>query len=314
LNGFKVLNAGVFSTIQDQGRKGSKYLGITQSGAMDEYAYLWSQKLLKSFEQRTATGGCPYSSNVLEIMVGLKLEATTSTTIAICGANLNFQINGKTQPIWQTHNLKKGDVLSFPKRIVGQRAYLAVKDGFLLEKIYGSYATTLKENIGSKLKRDDFLEFNAYSSSEIRRIKKVYVPNYPKHLTLRLLLSYQDNYFSKEEKEKFFNSSYEVTLQSDRMGAKLKGKVITPNATGIISEGIAFGSVQIPKDGQPILLLKEHQTIGGYPKIGTVLAIDCFKFSQLAVGDTISFKKIDLENSRGKVLKFYEGFREKEED
>ena len=302
MNGFKVLKTGIFTTIQDQGRKGFKHLGITQSGVMDEYAYLWSQKLLEN-----------QNGNAIEIMVGLKLEATAHTSIAVCGADLNFQINGKPQPTWQTHNIKKGDVLSFPKRIAGQRAYLAVKGAFLLKKVYGSYATTLKENIGSKLTRDDFLEFDTYSSSEIRRVKKTYISSYPKHLTLRLLLSYQENYFFQKEQEKFFNSSYEITLQSDRMGAKLKGKAITANTIGIISEGIAFGSVQIPKDGQPILLLKERQTIGGYPKIGTVLAIDCFRFSQLAVGDTVNFEKIDLESAKEKVLKFYERFKKKKE-
>ncbi len=297
LYGFKVLSTGIFSTIQDQGRKGFKHLGRTESGAMDEYAYLWSQKLLNN-----------QNTNAIEIMVGLKLEATASTSISICGADLGFQINGEVKAIWQTHNIRKGDVLSFPKRISGQRAYLTVKGGFVLEKTYESYATTLKESIGSKLQRGDFLEFTSSAHGEIRRVQKAFIPSYPKHLTLRLLLSYQEDYFSKEEQEKFFNSTYEITLESDRMGTKLKGQTITPRATGIISEGIAFGSVQIPKDGQPILLLKERQTIGGYPKIGTVLAIDCYKFSQLAVGDSVSFEKIDLENAREKMLNFSQYF------
>jgi len=302
LNGFKVLNGGIFSTLQDQGRRGFTHLGITESGAMDEYAYLWSQKLLKNRE-----------ANAIEVMVGLKLEATAPTTIAVCGANLDFKINGKSQPIWQTHNIKKGDILSFPKRISGQRAYLSVKDGFLHEKNYESYATTLKEGINSKLKRDDFLQFNRYSCHEIRRIRNKYIPTYPKELTLRILLSYQDELFSKKEKEKFFNSTYEITLQSDRMGAKLRGEAITPTLTGIISEGITLGSVQIPKDGQPILLLKERQTIGGYPKIGTVLAIDCFTFAQLAVGERVRFEEITIEEAREKLLSFYSIFRDKKD-
>jgi biotin-dependent carboxylase-like uncharacterized protein len=261
---------------------------------------LWTQKLLNQ-----------QNINALEVMVGLKLEVTTSTIISICGADLSFQINGKSKPIWQTHNIKKGDILSFLKRRRGQRAYLAIKGGFVLEKAYGSYATTIKENISSKLKRGNFLKFKSSTHGEIRRVQKAFIPSYPKHLKLRLLLSYQEDYFSKEEQEKFFNSTYEITLQSDRMGAKLKGQTITPKATGIISEGIAFGSVQIPKDGQPILLLKERQTIGGYPKIGTVLAIDCYKFSQLAVADTVSFEKINLESTREKMLKFSQYFSKK---
>ena len=291
---FKVINSGIFSTLQDQGRYGYNHLGITHSGAMDEYAYLWGQKLLDN-----------KNANALEIMVGLKLEVQKATTVSVCGADLSFSINGISKPIWQTYFVQKGDILSFPKKVSGQRTYLAVKNGFLLKKTYGSYATTIKEHIGSKIEKNDILVFNTYSINEIKRVRKAFILNYPKTLTLRLLPSYQNDYFSREEQEKFFNSEYEITMQSDRMGAKLKGKSISPKQGGIISEGIAFGSIQIPQDGQPILLLKERQTIGGYPKIGTVLAIDCFKFSQLTVGDKIRFEKISLELAREKMLKFY---------
>lgn len=299
---FKVLTSGIFTTIQDQGRYGYNHLGITHSGAMDEYAYLWGQKLLQTVVQRTDIGVYPY--NALEVMVGLKLLAISFTTIAVTGADLNFKINDVLQPIWQTHYIKSGDILSFDKRVSGQRAYLAVKEGFILEKVYGSYATTLKENIGSKLKRDDILDFKSYPKTDTYRVKKTYIPNYKKPLTLRLLLSYQENYFSKEEKEKFFNSEYEVTLQSDRMGYKLKGQAINPNQGGIISEAIAFGSVQIPKDGQPIVLLKERQTIGGYPKIGAVLPVDCFSLAQISMGSKVRFEVIEIEKVEEIMKKF----------
>ena len=286
LKGFKVLHAGLFTTIQDQGRNGYTHLGITQSGAMDEYAYLWGQKLLNN-----------NNKNALEVMVGLKLEVLTPTSVSICGADLSFQINGISKKIWQTHYVLQGDVLSFPKRVLGQRAYLTVKEGFHAKKHYNSYATTLKENIGSKIQKDDILEFDSFPKTHIKHVQKKYIPNYNKPLVLRLLPSYQNDYFSQVEQEKFFNAEYEITIESNRMGAKLKGESITPIKGGIISEGIAFGSVQIPQDGQPILLLKERQTIGGYPKIGTVLAVDCFRFSQLNVGDSIRFKKASLKEA-----------------
>lgn len=292
LKGFRVLNSGIFTTLQDQGRRGYMHLGITESGAMDEYAYLWSQKLLDN-----------KNCNALEVMVGLKLKVQKETTIAICGADLSFEINGYPQPIWQTYCLKAGDILSFSKRVSGQRAYLAVKEGFHAPKKYGSYSTTLKESIGSKLQKDDVLEFDSYENYPIKRLQKRYIPNYKNFLILRLLLSYQNDYFSKDEQEKFFNNNYEITLESNRMGAKLKGEDIYSDKGGIISEGIAFGSVQIPQDGQPILLLKERQTIGGYPKIGTVLSIDCFRFSQLSIGDSVRFETICLDMAREEILK-----------
>lgn len=292
--GFEVVQGGLFATVQDLGRFGSMHLGITHSGAMDEYAYRWSQKLLND-----------QSGNALELMVGLKIRATSPTQIALCGADLDFKINGNSQPMWQTHTIKAGDILSFGKRISGQRAYLAVKGGFKVAKKYGSYSTTLREGIGSRLQKGDLLPFDSYADCHtIYRVKQASVPDYQKRVTLRILLSYQEEYFSQKEKEKFFDSIYEITPQSDRMGYKLKGTPITPTQGGIISEAITFGSVQIPKDGQPIVLLKEHQTIGGYPKIGTVLPIDCFKLAQAAIGSSVKFEAIEIEEAQEKMKAF----------
>jgi len=288
---FKVLNSGIFSTIQDQGRYGYAHLGITNSGAMDEYAYLWSQTLLGQ-----------KNINALEVMVGLKLEATKDIEISITGADLDFKIDGNSWAIWQTHYIKKGSILSFNRRVHGQRAYLAIKGGFDVPKKYGSYSTTLKEGIGFRLQRGDSLPFCSGlkpptpRSHHIFRVQLQYIPDYEKPITLRVILGYQEAEFTTEEREKFFNSEYEITLQSDRMGFRLKGQPIKANIDGIISEGIAFGSIQIPKDGQPIVLLKERQTIGGYPKIGTVLAEDCFRLAQRGAGCGVRFKEVDLES------------------
>ena len=298
---FKVLSSGIFTTLQDRGRYGYSYEGRTSSGAIDEYAYLWSQKLLSNQD-----------ANALEVMVGLKIKALAPTMVAVTGADLMFTINGVAQPIWQSYAIEVDDVLSFEKRVSGQRAYLAVKGGFVVEKKYGSVSTTLKENIGKRVERGDVLETrislpNNGGRAFRFRTAQIFIPDYNRPLVLRLLLSYQEDYFSQEEKEKFFNSDYEITLQSDRMGFKLKGSAITPIKGGIISEGIAFGSVQIPKDGQPIVLLKERQTIGGYPKIGTVLAIDCFKLAQIPIGSMVRFETIEIEEAQEIMRRFYGG-------
>ena len=296
--GFEVLNGGIFTTVQDLGRFGSMHLGVTQSGVMDEYAYGWSQKLLDN-----------QNCNALEIMAGLKLKATSPTHMSLCGADLEFKRNGISQPIWQTHRVQRGDILSFDKRVSGQRAYLAVKEGFDVPNKYGSYATTLKEGIGSKLQKGDFLPFASYDENRMTcRVKQTYIPDYQKSVILRIVLSYQEEYFNQKEQEKFFSSSYEITLESDRMGYRLKGAPITPSKAGIISEAIAFGSVQIPKDGQPIVLLKERQTIGGYPKIGTVLPIDCFKLAQAAIGSSVKFEAIEIVEAQEKMKSIYSIF------
>jgi len=295
MSGFKVLKSGLITTIQDLGREGYTHLGITPSGAMDEYAYRWSQKLLGDDE-----------SNALEILLhGLTLQATAPTTIAICGADLDFHINGISQPIWQTHQIKQNDILSFEQRRSGMRAYLAVKGGLHAKRYENSFSTTLKEHKGKKVEKGDTLPFSPKQSRQIRRVPQKYIPTYPTHLILRTLLSYQHSYFSKAEKEKFFSTAYTLTPQMSRMGYKLEGKPIIPAKEGIISEGITFGAIQIPPDGQPIILLKERQTIGGYPKIGSVIPSDCFMLAQLPIGATVRFEAISLEDAQEEMKMFY---------
>jgi len=297
--GFEVLAGGLLTTIQDLGRQGYTHLGITNSGAIDEYAYRWSQKLLDNHE-----------GNALEILLGgLKLRATAGATLAVCGANLDFRINDKKQPIWQTHHINKGDIISFHQQSEGLRAYLAVKGGFKVEKVHGSYAATIKEGIGQKLSKGDFLAFVPTQTKETRHVPEKFISKYPKHLTLNILLSYQHDFFSDEQKEKFFSTDYELTPQISRMGYKLKGKAMIPSKGGIISEGITFGAVQIPQDGQPIILLKERQTIGGYPKIGSVLPSDCFKLAQLPIGSMVRFREINIEDAEKEMKGFYDFFK-----
>jgi len=276
---FKVIHGGVFSTIQDEGRKGVAHLGHCNSGALDTYAYHWAQKLLGN-----------NNANAIEVMAGLQLEATKPTTIAITGANLGLEINGIYKEPWQSYHIKTTDILYFRKRITGQRAYLAVKDGFDVPRYLGSFSTTIKEGLGEKLKAGDHLAYEEDTNTLLSRTKTEYIPNYDAPLILRVILGYQHGLFSDKEKEKFFNSIYEITLQSDRMGYRLSGEGVFATREDLISEGIAFGAVQIPKDGQPIILLKERQTIGGYPKIGTVIAEDCYALAQKGQGCKVRFE------------------------
>ncbi len=278
---FKVIEGGVFSTIQDEGRKGVAHLGHCNSGALDTYAYHWVQKLLGNSD-----------ANAIEVMAGLKLEATKPTTIAITGADLGLEINGIYKEPWQTYAIQTGDILYFSKRITGQRAYLAVKGGFDAPRYLGSFSTTIKEGLGEKLKAGDHLAYQENIGTLISRTKTAYIPNYDTPLILRVMLGYQHRLFSDREKEKFFNSAYEITLQSDRMAYQLSGEEVFATCENLISEGIAFGAIQIPKDGQPIILLKERQTIGGYPKIGTVVAEDCHALAQRGTGCKVRFTPI----------------------
>jgi len=304
MSGFEVINSGIFTLLQDRGRFGFTHLGVANSGVMDEYAAFMAQKLLHN----------DIDINILVMAFGnVIFKSTSRTMISVCGAQCEFFINDISKDIWQTHSINAGDIIKIGKILKGQRVYLAVKDGFYVKKEFGSNSTTIKEEMGGlngkQIKKNDFLPYKKYDTLLAQRLKKEHVPKYDQDiLTLRVILSYQEDSFSALEKEKFFNSVYTVTSDFNRMACKLKGEKITSTLDGIISEGISFGSIQIPKDGQPIILLKERQTIGGYPKIGSVLSIDCFKLAQRKINSKIRFEKIDIIEAQKKLKDFYGTF------
>ena len=296
----ELINNPFFVTLQDRGRFSYTHLGVTNSGVMDEYSYLIANKLLgNSLETNILEIGC---SNVV-------FKVNKNTTLCLTGANCEFFINDKLKEPWQNYEVKKNDIIKIGKILSGNWIYLGVCDGFSIKKEFGSNSTTVKENLGGitgiRLKKGDILAFHKTKKINKKFLKKEFIPKYEDELTLRVLLSYQYENFLKEEIKKFFSSIYLVTKDFNRMGCKLQGNSIKCDINGIVSEGIAFGSIQIPKDGQPIVLLKERQTIGGYPKIGTVLNIDCFKLAQAKIGTKIRFQELSYENALEKSKKFY---------
>ena len=296
----ELINNPFFVTLQDRGRFSYTHLGVTNSGVMDEYSYLIANKLLgNSLETNILEIGC---SNVV-------FKVNKNTTLCLTGANCEFFINDELKELWQNYEVKKNDIIKIGKILSGNWIYLGVCSGFSIKKEFESNSTTLKENLGglngNSLKKGDILAFHKTKKINKKFLKKEFIPKYEDELTLRVLLSYQYENFSKEEIKKFFSSTYLVTKDFNRMAYKLQGNSIKCDINGIISEGIAFGSIQIPKDGQPIVLLKERQTIGGYPKIGTVLNIDCFKLAQAKIGTKIRFQELSYENALEKSKKFY---------
>lgn len=299
----ELLNNPFFVTIQDRGRFSYSHIGVTNSGVMDEYAYFIANKLLKN----------QLDTNILEIgCSNVVFKVNKNTTISITGAFCEFFINNKPKELWQSYGVKKNDILKIGKIINGNWIYLAVFGGFNIEKEFGSNSTSIKENLGglhgNRLQKGDILSFNKTEELNKTFLKKEFIPKYENELVLRVILSYQYKDFPKDEIEKFFSSDYFVTKDFNRMAFKLQGNKINCDIDGIISEAIAFGSIQIPKDGQPIVLLKERQTIGGYPKIGTILNIDCFRLSQAKIGTKIKFQEISYNEALLKTKEFYSSF------
>lgn len=290
---FKVIKPGLLALVQDLGRHGHQSIGLTTGGPMDEVAFRWGNALLDND---------PNSAQI-EITFGMfTLEAQANTSIAVTGADLGATLNDKSIPPWQTYAIKKGDILAFHQPVWGLRAYLAVKGGFLCEPTLGSVATVMREKIGGltskgdKLKKGDSLSYHTSHDHQQRAVPRLAIPNYG-NKEIPVILGYQYQSFSSLERANFFSSDYTVSSNSDRMGYRLKGKAVHTELKGIISEGIAYGAIQIPKDGQPIVLLRDRQTIGGYPKMGCVTRVGGGILAQQKPGDIIQFTPITVDQA-----------------
>ena len=288
MSGLRVTKAGLLTQIQDRGRLGYGDIGITQSGVADAYSATWANRLL--FNAPDAA--------LLEILLGgVTLLAEVDTFIALTGAQTTLQINGISRACWRVHAIKAGDRIEIGMASSGLRLYLAVKGGFACPKILDSCATTLKESFGEKIQVDDLLACSDHHSSPLTATPENLIPEYLDVVTLRVVLGYQFDLFGSEQKATFFSTPYQVTQATDRMGCRLQGEPITYEGAELISEPIAYGSIQIPADGQPIVLLNERQTIGGYSKIGSIIPMDCYRLAQARPGTTVAFKEVGLEEA-----------------
>ena len=303
---FRVIKPGAISLLQDEGRFGFQHWGITTGGAMDEHASRWANRLL----------GNASNDVVLEITLGnVHLEATEDTWIALTGAELNCKINGVSRDNWQTHFVSKGDQLTMGWAQAGVSSYLAVAGGFQLGKEFGSCSTVKREGLGGLnggvLQAGDQLVFNSvgkYHYTCPHQVPPDFVPDYTTVLNVRVIAGYQAAQFRADSLSSFYSSTYIVKPDSDRMGFRLEGEMIESGVTGLLSEGISYGAIQVPADGQPIILLKDRQTLGGYPKLGSVLPIDGFSLSQRKAGDSVCFSEISLTDAQQLMHKFYTFF------
>jgi len=291
--GFSVLQPGVFTLIQDEGRFGSHQLGLTTGGPADPLAFHWANRLC----------GNALGVSALEVNVGgLVLESNVATRIAVCGADMPISINQSPRSPWRSYPVKAGDRIELGYASRGMRAYLAVAGGLDIPAVLGSTATVVREAMGglngNKLQSGDFLPCRQDPSEDCLVLPEGYRPLYGQRAILRVILGYQQDYFSAEQQQRFFSHEYSVSSQSDRMGCRLEGTAISADVGGILSEGICLGAIQVPPDGQPIILMQDRQTIGGYPKLGSVLSLDLAQLAQLTPGSKVSFELITVEQAQ----------------
>lgn len=285
----RVVAPGPLTTIQDGGRRGWLRFGVPGSGALDPGALAVANLLV----------GNRRDAGTLEMtLAGGTFAAEGTVRIALVGAEMPLTINGAAAARERGHTLAPGAIVRIGAARSGARAYLAVSGGFALAQVFGSVATHLRSGIGG-------LEGRALRAGDVVPVARP-VPTGPDlrfvaearplHPRIRVVLGPQDDYFTPAAMALLLESTFTITAQSDRMGYRLAGPVLE-HARGfnIVSDGIAPGSIQVPGNGLPIILLADRQTTGGYPKIATVISADLPALGQMRPGDAVRFETVGLE-------------------
>lgn len=291
----KIVIPGALTTVQDAGRYGYQNSGIQTSGVMDHKAYAQANEL----------AGNPAGEAVLEAtLFGGTMEVDEDTVIALTGADMGPQVNGKPVEMNRPLLLKAGDSLSLGMVKSGCRTYIAFGGGIDVPVVMGSRSTNMKCSMGGyegrALRAGDVLQIGApavsYEKIQGRRVK---AETYPSLIEVRVIEGPQAEYFSEKGKAAFYGGVYTISDQSDRMGYRMEGEPVESiDGTDIISDGIAFGAIQVPADGKPIILLADRQTTGGYAKIAVVCSFDIPRLVQGKPGDRVRFTKISVEEAQ----------------
>ncbi len=301
-NALRILAPGLCTTVQDLGRFAAYGMGVPASGMLDDYAGQVANRLVGN------SAGCA----TLEMtMIGAGVEILCPADIAITGAAMNPQLNGRPCRQWASIRVQPGDVLHLGAAENGCRAYLAITGGIDVPKVLGSRSTYLGGLLGGlggrMLGAGDILQRGA--GPLLRQPKALpWFPLYPETLFLRAIAGPHDGYFQKHLQQ-FFTTPFQVTNQCNRMGVRLEGPIINRDVDApesILSEPIVPGNVQVPASGQPIVLLKE-QTIGGYTNIATVVSADIWRIGQAKPGDTVRFVQLSLHEGH-RLYREWAGF------
>lgn len=308
MNNVKVLTPGALTTVQDIGRYGYQRFGIPVAGVMDEYSYKIANYLVGNDENEA----------VLEMtFIGTNLEFLEDMVIAITGANLKPQVNKQDISMWQSIQVKKGDILSFAGVKEGIRTYLAFGGKINVPVVNGSKSTTIKSKLGGyqgrKLQKDDMLEIEiSKNATPNKKLDEKYIPKFNKEEKIRVVLGPQDDYFTEVGIATFLSKEgYSITAESDRMGVRLDGKAIEHKQTAdIISDGAVIGSIQVPANGMPIILMADRQTTGGYTKIGTVIKQDICKISQMGTNYKLFFEELTVQEAQEEYKKYHKKLEE----
>ena len=287
--GLEVLREGLQSTVQDQGRFGYAHLGVSASGAADNFSLIIGNILV---------GNPKHYAGIEMTIIGDKYRFKSDAYIALTGSEFEAELDNNSIPFWKRLLIKKGQILDIRATKNGARCYLCVAGGINIKDVMGAKTTHLTSGIGGLhgriLKKLDELDFGLLDDS-IKPIQNLNDSITTDTKIIKVTKGVQWSWFDKNQKNKLFQHQYQVEELSNRMGLRLFGNAIKTNRENeITTAGISLGSIQIPGGGQPIISFVEHQTTGGYPIIANVISADIRKVGQLKAGDCFQFELISL--------------------
>jgi antagonist of KipI len=290
----RVVDPGPQTTVQDGGRRGQLRYGIPPSGPVDARSFTLANRLV---------GNADDAAGLEFTLIGPRLRAEAPCAVAVTGADSLVTVNEAAVAAWTTLTLDAGDVVKIGPARAGVRGYVAVAGGIDVPPVLGSRATYLRGRLGGlegrAVRRDDVLRLGTPARVRARAVPARAIPDWRAEPVLRVVLGPQADRFTDEGIAAFLGGTYEVLPQSDRMGARLSGpRIAHARGHDIISDGIALGAVQVPGDGQPIVLLVDRQSTGGYTKIATVCSFDIPRVGQAKPGQRVRFSAVDVAEAQ----------------
>ena len=300
-NYFEVIRAGINTTFQDNGRKNLNHIGIPASGAIDKRNYKLVNKILNNDINHPALEFAYQGPKLIYYGEPLSIAVTGDVNFKLIRKNIETE--GKCYESITIENNDEIDLISTNKSVYG---YFSVTAKFQIDYQWKSCSTNTKANIGANngKKLENSQKLHVLDIKEISKRSINYINTRIENI--RVIRGTNFDYFSKEAQQNFFSEEFNVTKLSDRMGMRLEGKKLENVVnTNIKSEGLVKGVIQVPADGNPIIMLSDHGTIGGYPKIAVVISADYDKLVQLTPGSKIKFEEIELSNAET-LFKLYD--------
>lgn len=298
-----IQKGGILTTVQDLGRTGFRHAGINPGGVMDTAAASLINILLGNVE----------SEGVLEMHFPADVvRFEVSAAFAIGGADFGAELDGEPVQNWRPLFASRGSVLKFTGKEFGNRAYLAVAGGFKLESWLGSLATNRVAEIGGfrgrKLEKGDRIFLNSDGATEIRsnfRLAGSLLPRYGRFPTVRITAGPEFDLLNALGEETLLHENFVISADSDRMGFRLRGRSIYMlSEMEMVSSAVNFGTVQLLPDSQLIVLMADHQTTGGYPRLANIVAVDLPLIAQLGPNDKVAFHLVTLEEAERLTIQF----------